>query len=512
MFGSGYFLAFALLIPGQAEAGTATVSDEPGVTEISDSQDEGAMPAQYLKEASEQEAESDDSPSVLLTMLEEKEPAKKQNRRENPFKEEKTPGESSKISPRKLPPPQPPAQTAESNEKSSNDSPNDSDCGYAECSSDSSSPSECRPTAANRVGLTVNHWLSDISYEGWIDQGVTINPYSPRDRSNYPVAFNNRSNDYQLNQAYLRLKREVDTQGCRWDVGGTVDMLYGTDSAFVSSRGLEVDRNFDSKWNAQQYGLALPQCYMEVFAPWGDGFSMKLGHFYTNLGYETTAAPENFFYSHSYCILYGEPVTETGLMGEKKLGNFKIQAGLSRGWDNWEDNNNDLSFLGGVSWTNDSDRTSLAFAIQSGPEQNEPPSNGNNRNILSLVFQQKLGERFKYVIQYDYGQEQRREILNQSAAQWTGLNQYLFYTITDSWKAGLRFEWFRDADGVRLIRDLQGADYYELTAGLNWTPNSRVIVRPELRYDWVGSPNVTPFIDGSKSYQLLLDCDVIVKF
>ena len=41
------------------------------------------------------------------------------------------------------------------------------------------------------------------------------------------------------------------------------------------------------KWNAQRYGLAMPQVYAEVFCPWGNGLSMKLGHFYSILGYET---------------------------------------------------------------------------------------------------------------------------------------------------------------------------------------------------------------------------------
>ena len=177
---------------------------------------------------------------------------------------------------------------------------------------------------------------------------------------------------------------------------------------------------------------------------------MKLGHFYTILGYETTPAPENFFYSHSFCLIYGEPVTETGLLAEKKFGNFKIQAGVTRGWDNWEDNNNDLSFMGGVSWTDDDERSSLAFTMQSGPEQNEPPQNVNFRNIFSLVYQQKFGERFQYVIQYDYGYEERSDVYHLPPAEWIGLNQYLFYTINEQWKAGVRFEWFRDRDGVRL--------------------------------------------------------------
>jgi hypothetical protein len=327
------------------------------------------------------------------------------------------------------------------------------------------------------------------------------------------VVFNNRSNEYQLNQAYVRLKRPVSAEDGGWDVGGTADLLYGTDSLFTTSRGLEVNRDFGPKWNAQQYGLALPQLYMEVAVPWGeDGATVKLGHFYTIVGYETTPAPENFFYSHSLCLFYGQPVTETGLLAEKKFGNFKFQAGVTRGWDNWEDNNNDVSFLGGITWTDSDNCSSLAIAVQSGPEQNEPPESTNFRNLVTLVYQQKLGDRWQYVLEYDFGQEERNDGLRLPPAKWVDLMSYVFYTINDRWKAGVRAEWFADGTGVRVPGAMPDTDLYEISAGLNWTPHSKVSVRPELRYDWTGTPNFTPYVDASKSYQLLVDCDVIVRF
>jgi hypothetical protein len=448
-------------------------------------------------------------------MMEDQAP-KKDKRRASPFQDETTqPSEAVAEPPRRLPsvPKDEPSRYPQADQKS-NEWAGYGSCGVATCESDGCSPEKSPATLLGRGRSKMRSLFGGFTYEGWVEQGVTINPYSPRDRSNYPVGFNNRSNEYQLNQAYLRLKRDVNREGGRWDVGGTVDLLYGTDSFYASSRGLEFDRDFGPKWNAQQYGLAMPQCYMEVFAPWGeDGATMKLGHFYTILGYETTPAPENFFYSHSFNLIYGEPVTETGFLAEKKFGNFKFQAGFNRGWDNWEDNNNDLSFLGGVSWTSESKRSTVAFAIQDGREQAEPLANTNNRTVFSLVYQQKIGEWYDYVIQYDYGQEERADVQGLPTATWTGLGQYLFYTINDQWKAGLRFEWFRDRDGIRFPHgNLQGADYYELTAGVNWMPTSRVTVRPELRYDWVGTQNVTPFVDNSKSYQFIIDCDVIVKF
>jgi hypothetical protein len=507
MIGSGCFLTLLLLTASPQDAGVVTVSDQTSVTETElDSIDGEAAAADYVGPSTEDDdKEVGKSLVVLQAMMQEKKGPV------NPFKEEESvPGEAIAEPPSRLPPVQAnPSHPALPDAAFAGDYGSQVNC----CPADSCPTCGCQCRSNNTGQIAFHNWFSDITYDAWVDQGVTLNMFSPRNRSNFPVGFNNRSNEYQLNQLYLRLQRKVHEQGGRWDIGGTVDLLYGTDSFYASSRGLEVDQNFGHKWNAQQYGLAMPQCYLEVFAPWGDdGLSMKLGHFYTILGYETTPAPENFFYSHSLCLIYGEPVTETGLLGEKKLGNFKIQAGVTRGWDNWEDNNNDLSFLGGLSWTEDDGCSSLAFAIQSGPEQNEPPESNNFRNVLSLVYQQKLGEQFQYVLQYDYGREDRGDNFRLRPGKWVGLDQYLFYTINECWKAGVRFEWFQDRDGLRLTGGRQGADYYELTAGLNWTPNSRVVVRPEIRYDWDGTPNYTPYADASRSSQLLLDCDVIVKF
>ena len=76
----------------------------------------------------------------------------------------------------------------------------------------------------------------------------------------------------------------------------------------------------------------------------------------------------------------------------------------------------------------------------------------------------------------------------------------------------MRFEWFRDENGSR-VPDAGGTgDYFELTAGLNWTPGTYVVVRPELRWDWTGTPDLYPYGDHTRSNQLLLDCDVIVRF
>lgn len=368
----------------------------------------------------------------------------------------------------------------------------------------------------------------------WISQGFTWNPDDPTNGFNDPVTFNDRANEYQLNQIYLALGREVDT-GCGWDIGGRVDLLYGTDYFFTQATGLEVENDGTPHWNsndgprrlagqtAAMYGLAMPQAYLELFAPIGPGIKFKLGHFYTAIGYESVMAPENFFYSHAYTMQYAEPFTHTGMLAEFSLSRrMDVLAGFTRGWDNWEDPNGDLGFLGGFSWTAPSEMASLALTVHSSSED----ANGlNNRTIYSLVYTRQLGSRLRYIMQHDFGMEELAE-LNQAgvseAAKWYGINNYLIYQASNRLSFGLRAEWFRDQDNARVLALpieslVEGGNYFGLTAGANWNVNSRWTMRPEIRWDH--SDVEVPSLGRTGMYnnftendQLTLATDLIFRF
>jgi len=141
-----------------------------------------------------------------------------------------------------------------------------------------------------------------IDVRGWLDQGFTWNPAEPANRFNGPVTFNDRSNEYQLNQMYLITERVTKTEDKEWDIGGRVDLLYGTDHRFTAAAGLETEWNEGERF----YGLAMPQLYADLaYQKW----VFRFGHFYTVHGYEVVPAADNFFYSHSYGLQYGEPFT-----------------------------------------------------------------------------------------------------------------------------------------------------------------------------------------------------------
>jgi len=364
-----------------------------------------------------------------------------------------------------------------------------------------------------------------LTVDGWIDFGITANDDDPASNFNGPVTFNDREGEAQLNQLYLVMQRELDTRG-GWGWGGRVDVLYGTDSRFTEARGLETDGNFNPKWNNEEfYGLALPQLYLE--AGYGD-LSLKLGHFYTIVGYESVMSTSNFFYSHAYTMQYGEPFTHTGLLADLLVArNTNVLFGFDRGWDNWEDDQGDnLSFLGGITWENDRG-LSVAWTLTAGEEPTFRDATINDdRFFYSLVVSKEFGDRFTYVVQHDYGRQNTSVSITEDA-EWYGLNQYWFYELNRDWTAGFRFEWFRDDDGTRVAgiggrnnghplgaAQFQG-NFYAATIGLNWSPNPNLVVRPEVRFDWFDG-NATgaagPFDDGNDTDQILFGIDAIVRY
>jgi hypothetical protein len=383
-------------------------------------------------------------------------------------------------------------------------------------------------------------WLDEhnITIAGWINGGYTWNPDDPANKYNGPVTFTDRSNEGQLNQLYWYAQKSLDTE-CGFDMGGRVDLLYGTDYFYTTALGLETENDGTQKWNqdkpndpvrrAAQYGLAMPQ----LFAEFGYyDLSVKVGHYYAPIGYQAVTAPSNFFISQPYTFQYGEPFTLTGALATYKVNDqFSVLGGFDRGWDRWEDDNDDLSGNAGFNWTSRNGKTAVAWFGTSGDELSAVSGVNANRSVSSLVITRNLTDKWQYVFQNDIGYQndgaQNPFGGGAEDAEWYGINQYLFYTINDCWKVGARGEWFRDDDGARVrffdnLSDNAG-NWYEVALGANYFPNKNVTFRTEARWDWsdaslppsagTGSPNTLyPYDDFSDGHQFIWTTDVIVQY
>jgi len=370
-----------------------------------------------------------------------------------------------------------------------------------------------------------------IDMGGWVSAGFTVNGNNPASNWNGPLTFNDRE-DFQMNQLYWYMKKDIDyAKNCGWALGYRIDLMYGTDARFTEAFGLEMDENGLDKWSSNRfYHLAMPQLYADLVY---DDLSIKVGHFYTTIGYEVITNPDNFFYSHAYTMQYGEPFTHTGVLFTKPMNdNVKVHAGFHRGWDRWDDNNGKLAFLGGLAYTEKNECTkqesTIAFTITTGDEVAPVTGLDANRTMYSLVYTRKMNSRLTYILQHDYGWQAQGANNGAATAQWYGLNQYLLYQLSCDWWGGVRFEWFRDDDGTRVaaLGDSQTrantnpagvggfeGNFYELSVGLNYKPvcNPNLVVRPEVRWDWYEGAGL-PFDDGAKDKQFTFAVDAIIKY
>ena len=365
--------------------------------------------------------------------------------------------------------------------------------------------------------------VGPFKVSGWFDYGTVTNTSGPASGYNGPYNAID-ANTLMLNQAYLIFEKSLPEDGC-WGVGGRADVLYGHDFFLAQSFGFELNQDGSQKWNSDEdYGLAVPQLYFETG---NDIIQWKLGHFYSVIGYESLPAVNNFFYTKSYSYQFGGPFTLWGGMGTWSMSeNLVFDVALVNEWNTLDAPSDHLNTLARGTYISDNGDWSASLGMITGSEFTNPARlpgvfNGYaNRTRYSAIFTKSFGEKcqWEYVIDHYLG-SQDVGALDRENAWWYGIDQYLFYTMSQQWKVGGRFEWFRDQDGTRVGLNRPSnpnkppfeGNFYSLTGGINYTPYPNFIVRPEVRYDWFDG-RANPYDDGQKEHQLLLGIDMITRF
>jgi hypothetical protein len=357
-----------------------------------------------------------------------------------------------------------------------------------------------------------------LTVAGWMNGGITGNTDGNRSGTgNFPVPYNFISDGAILNQAWIYAEKLVDTGGAGFDWGGRVDYMFGTDSKFTNAFG---DRGWDWEWQtSRDYGSAIPQLYGEVgFNNW----TVRVGHFYTIIGYEVVPAIGNFFYSHALTQNFGEPFTHTGGLAKFTPDDaWTFYGGYVFGWDSGFENLNEAhTFLGGVTYTWE-EIGSLAWGVNTGDWGDGsafPGASTGDIYMNSLVGILNITEDVQWVISHDHGVN--NDVPGGPGAEWYGVVNYMFVNLTDAVRFGGRFEWFDDADGARIgAANPAGpgaeGDYYCYTIGLNVRPHPNFVVRPEMRYDWFDGTapvGAQPYDSGTEDDLLTFGVDGVLQF
>ena len=330
---------------------------------------------------------------------------------------------------------------------------------------------------------------------GWVSTGY---------HSEALPIFNDRPDEFNLNQAWLYAEKTLDTSD-GFDIGGRIDYLYGIDAQNTQSFGTDP-RGFDNDFDnggANGYGHAIPQLYLE--AGYGD-LSVKVGHFYTIIGWEVVPATGNFFYSHAYTFNYSEPFTHSGALATYNVNDdVTVWGGYTLGWDSGFDDNGD-NYLGGVS-LGLSDQLTLIYATTIG-RFGSASFNGNEEGYMhSIVADYAVTDSLQYIFQSDYLDTD--DGAGNDVRETFGINQYLIKTLSDCWAVGGRFEWY-EHDGIFSAHDGNDSDVYALTLGANYKPHANVTIRPEIRWDW-DDDQVVGLEDGDDD-QTTFGIDSVITF
>jgi hypothetical protein len=377
---------------------------------------------------------------------------------------------------------------------------------------------------------------------GWLAQGYVWNPYRPADRFNGPMTWNDRANEYQMNELYYYFGRAAKTDECCLDWGARIDTMYGTNYRWNTSAGFET--NFDT--NNAFYGLAIPQLYAQLGY---NNWDIKVGRWFSPVGYYVVGTANNFFATLPFTFQYGEPFTHTGIIATKKLSDsLTVGGAITHGWDSSDNTGN--PHAGGLittTYTIDDQRT-LAYVGVFGPEVNfsgvNLASNGfgyTTRYLQTLVYVNKFSDDVTGVIQSDYGTQDDALIGpsgNNVDARWYGLNTYLYWNQTCRCQWGVNAEWFRDQGGFRVGQvlpsfgspDARGlgasngqtrfgydGSFYRLMFGPKYFFTPNIYGRAALAADWYDGKNnnpnnQSPYDDGTKNHQQAVVFDVIATF
>ncbi len=302
---------------------------------------------------------------------------------------------------------------------------------------------------------------------------------------NGPFLDDHEWKNFNLMQMYLYSEKVADGScGLGW--GYRADLVYGVDGNEAQSFGNNPGTwDFANGWDHGTYEWAMPQLYGEVAY---NNLSVKIGHWYTLIGYEVVPATGNFFLSRQINFYNSEPFTHTGAIATYKANDkLSVHGGYILGWDTGFDQLNQGS-AGHVGFSYAfSENTSFSYHNLFGDFGWRA-----NGDVQCFILTQNWTERFSTVHQFDIlGTDNGTDpvapggnfAVDGIPGDSTGFINYAFYEINDNLKAGTRVEWYK-ADGI---------SYYTWTYGVNIKPHANLIVRPEVRHLWApGSQTGAP--------------------
>jgi len=402
---------------------------------------------------------------------------------------------------------------------------------------DSGAPNTLLMMGLDKIGVAKPIQSVGINIYGWIEAGYDANLRNNAGSNantgviTRPYGFTEEfGNHFTLNQLAVRIEKIVDPK--KWDVGGLIEANFGTDDNFTTP-ALSNNGTNSSGWEFQTPGnnpgevphLDFTQAYLDVNAPVGNGVKVRLGRFYTLLGYESFDPRGNPFYTHSY-IYNNEPLENTGVLVFYNINDqWSVVGGMSRGINqNTEDDNGSPDGLGQVTFTPNK-QWQFMFNWEVGPQDVQDTSHYDVMLNPIVVWQATDALKFagEGFYEYDGGFNGfAPDGVTHAYGDNYGIALYGSYAINDYFTANLRAEWMHTYAGVPFplgVPGIPSSNAWEITAGVSIKPlpkdpiGQNLTIRPEIRYEFSEDHDFTVG-NGTQTYkdQLSIGADVIFTF
>ena len=379
--------------------------------------------------------------------------------------------------------------------------------------------------------LGVGKWMDDhdLSLYGYAQGSYTYNFNRPKNGINDLRLFDFKNERFLLNQVDLTFEKVVDMSKPGWNVGFRVEGIFGSDSATMQSNGLNPYGGSAGMNHSPENQFTLLQAYADVLVPVGSGLLVRVGKFFTLLGYESylpIVGPGSVnFFSRDYIFNFGLPFTQSGVLATYKFGrekNIAVTAGFTRGWDQaTRDVNGAIDFTGSVNWIVN-DKFTFLYSDSTGPQGTK---NGDWRHVSDVCLYYKPDPKGPLLFGGNgiIGWESRAAAGNRDA-WWYAFAGFGSYKLNDNFTAKIRAEVFRDEEGVRFFNTNgqmfgNNVTAYEVTVGMDVIPLpkdkvwSNFILRPEVRVDFANR-SIFDISGGGKgkSNQVTFGIDAVFNF
>ncbi len=381
-------------------------------------------------------------------------------------------------------------------------------------------------------GTRVGDFLDDhrLRLYGWINASVN---FSSNRNSNTITSYWVAPNSIQLDQAVLRLERQVDTvQTDHFDWGFRMTGDYGIDYRYFTAGG----------WFSRQllvhnslYGWDPTELYGNLYFPGiARGMIVTVGRWIATPDIETQFAPDNYLGSHS--ILFTVDVyTETGVMATVMLNEqWTVQAAIHAGADMapWYDGAVPTGMFG-VRWVSKDNKDSF-YTVLNAVNNAEfryfdldgQPAGHHNYNIFQTTWQHRFTDKFltkteAYLmwerdaavggtpsigpVQFNSGGGIGPTVPGLSLTY--GVLNYTMLAVSKKDFFTVRNEWMNDEHGTRYGF---AGNYSSHTIGWthNFTPSLQI--RPEMGY--YRSYNNPAFDNGARQNMFMVGFDMTLRF